>query len=138
LGDDYKGDLLVEGDDMTYLARHWLDLQGFDVTKREDEKTYSLKDIQKAFFPSTPLENFIHNPHYFSIDEIRRELEDAKRKPEIKACPNPECRGDDFSFEQVDENSVYIACCDCGYCSPIGKTYDDAIRLHNLISGKGG
>jgi hypothetical protein len=37
LGEDYKGDLLVEVDDMTYLALNWLYLQGYDVTKREPE-----------------------------------------------------------------------------------------------------
>ena len=118
---------------------------GYDVVKREPKKskeeTYSLCDIQKAFFPDTPLDELIHEAHTFDLLEIERKLKEHKQKLELelKACPF--CGSPKFGCKlftgTVDNLGIksWVECIDeCGYQSKYCDTPEEAIRLHNLIA----
>ena len=63
-----------------------------------------------------------------------------KREPEIAPCPNPECVIDQLELEDcvvADAYRFYLYCHKCDYSSPLSKTKTEAIRLHNLIAGRG-
>jgi hypothetical protein len=75
--------------ELTTFCLHWLDLQGYDITKPE---------------------------------------------PEIAPCPF--CGGECYTWNP-EENEWSVACHDCTYNSGCADSESAAIRLHNLIAGKG-
>lgn len=128
-----------------------LETQGYDVIKRIDKPSIKGRVLwHDEHIEITDLDGFddtfmiasVTNPerYVFVTDKQLKQCHKAvkERKPEIKACPNPECREkcnmDDEGYEE--ENEYYLHCEICGYCSPIAYNPEEAIRLHNLISGK--
>ena len=137
----------------TETCLHWLDLQGYDVTEHIDQPPIKGRVLwHDEHIEITDLDGFddtfmiasVTNPerYVFVTDEQLSEcycaVEAYEPEPEIKACPNPECREkcnmDDEGYEE--ENEYYLHCEICGYCSPIAYNPEEAIRLHNLIAGK--
>ena len=90
-GQDYQGSILITSDELTDISKHWLDLQGYDITKRQ---------------------------------------------PEIAPCPNREC-GRSLFMDYREDGKHQAYCVECGYHGPMADTPEEAIRLHNLIAGKG-
>lgn len=133
------------------LYSHWLKEQGYDVIKHIDQPSIKgrvlwhdehIEIADLDGFDDTFMIASVTNPerYVFVADKQLKQCHKAvkERKPEIKACPNPECREkcnmDDEGYEE--ENEYYLRCEMCGYCSPIAYNPEEAIRLHNLIAGE--
>ena len=102
-----------------------------------EEKTYSLSDIQKAFFPNKSLEELlVYQSYNYSLSEIKEMFE--KKSDELLPCPNPECKEDGTYIKQenaVPDGKLYwVICPNCRYHSPVASTAEEAKRLHNLIA----
>jgi Pyruvate/2-oxoacid:ferredoxin oxidoreductase delta subunit len=144
----------VTKDDFRTICTQFLDAEGYDVAKRVGQPSFKDKVLwHDKHIEITDLDGFtdifmiasISSPkrYVFVTDEQLAECHKAveEREPELKDCPNPECRWRHNVY--VKENIInsdddyvlhYVLCEGCGYCGPEAKTPQEAIRLHNLIA----
>ena len=121
LGGDY---ILIHPDELTAFARHWLDLQGYDVTKREDENGCLKSKI---------------DVHLTALSRLGYEVTLTERKPEIKACPV--CEKFNVDGKRTTESKVgnivhHVVCNNCGIT--ISKlSRNEAIEAWNALPRKG-
>ncbi len=138
-------EIVVIDEELNVFARHWLDLQGYDFTKRVKQPLIKKDALwQDEHIEICPLDGFddtymiasVTNPerYVFVTDEQLKACNEAvqNREPEIAPCPF--CKGE---CERYRSNYVQIRCIDtvhCGYHSGKAVTTPEAIRLHNRIA----